>query len=255
MFRKSHRIALIATAVAGALASVPSAASAEVCSPMGDSAGPQFGVRICGAPDVDQFRSGLYANGNTFCGPTSLFDSLYYLRNVKGVPIRLGTQGIGGLDPLNPAHYETITDRLRQLGFVTGTMEDGSTAAANRDAFDWATKYADENGWITQAGVISSSSNDDFPIQIAQYLHAMGPLQLWYGRYAKNVDGTYTRSGGHAVSVVGAFGIEGDDEVELWLHDPARNGTTGTGSLDTQSPVRVEVVKLKKVTFRKQNKD
>jgi hypothetical protein len=248
MFRKT-RLAAALAAVAAAAAISPSGASAATCSPSGDDAAPAFDVQICGASDIDQFRAGLLNNGNAYCGPASLFNTLMYFQKVKGMPVtQTGNSSWADMDPLDPNDYYLVTTRLAALGAMAGQTETGTTATNNRSAFEQSTQWAEDHGWSTSSGYVNSDATAEFGLEIAKRL-MKGPVQLWYGRYAKNADGTYSRNGGHAVSVVSAFGSTGTGTVKLYLYDPARNNESPQ-NLDAQSPYRHEVVTLTKTSIK-----
>jgi hypothetical protein len=243
MFRKT-RIAL-AIAAAGAAIAVPSSASAA-CSPSGDAAAPAYNVRLCGVTDIDQFRATLENNGSAYCGPASLLNDLFWFQ-AKGLPVRINGDGLAGLDPLDQDDYSTITRRLDSLAFHYDG-QDGSMMGENLEGFDWATSYARDHGWMTVRGNVTTSTSD-FGLELASKLKT-APVQMVYGRYSKNIDGTYKRNGGHILTVVAASGVSGSGEVSLTLHDPARADDHGEGYyLYTQSAPRDEVVTLKKTNI------
>lgn len=248
MFRKT-RLALVLAAVGAAVAASPSSASAAICSPSGDDAGPAFNVQICGASDIDQFRSGLLNGGNAYCGPSSLFNTLYYFQKVKGLPVtQTGNSTWADMDPLDPNDYYLVSTRLAALGAMAGQTETGTTAANNRGAFEESTQWAQDHGWNTSSGFVNSDATAEYGLEIAKRL-MKGPVQLWYGRYAKNADGTYARNGGHAVTVVAASGSTGTGTVKLYLYDPARNNESPQDPY-AQSAYRHEVVTLTKTSIK-----
>ncbi|WBQ05076.1 hypothetical protein [Kribbella sp. CA-293567] len=221
---------------------------APLCAEQKDVTGPQYAVNLCDVADADQFRTNLAAKGGSHCGPTSLYNAMYYLGEHKGLPMRVTPNGqlMTEYDPGVPADYDEVTAWLGWLGYKAGMgpKGGGSSAAENRAAFDAATVGAKAAGWTVNRGGIGTDNTPEFGLEIAKRLrHA--PVQIWYGRYKKNADNTLSRDGGHAVTVVSAKGDVASGKVELLLHDPARSDDhKSAGYLDTQSAPRTEKVTL-----------
>lgn len=211
----------------------------------------KINVQLCGVADVDQRRSSLVQNGSVHCGPTSLYNSLHYLATLTGMPATLlSGQDITNYDPHDPADYAAASAWVGWLGHkagINGGNAGGSTPAENRAAFDAATAGAVQAGWTVARGHVSANDGAEFGVKLAGRM-AYAPVQLWFGRYTKNADGTYTRAGGHAVTVVAATGTSGQGEIQLTLHDPARDDKGQAGWLDHQSPVATEKVTLTRQT-------
>lgn len=255
------RLATIA-AVAASLAA-PSVASADSINfPTGGITAPcseirdtdsTYNVRLCGVPDVDQFRTGLAGNGGAHCGPTSLFNIMYYLGKQVGAPLGDGLgDKITEFNPANPATYYNTTIQIDKLGTAAKVDEDSSTAADNRAAFKAYGAASDDTGWSYNTGSVDSNSIAEFGYELAKRLrHA--PAQMWYGRYnsARTSTGTIVhRDGGHAITIVSAKGTVGSGEVELTAMDPGRAPDHQVGSyLDTQSPYTLQTIKLTKVSL------
>lgn len=219
-----------------------------------------YEVRLCGVTDVDQRRAGLVKNGNVHCGPTALYNSMDYLARRTGMPAKiLSGQDITTYDPHDPADYAAATAWVGWLGYQAGINDDptGSNLAENRAAFDAATSGAKAAGWLLSRGQFTASSPGNFGHEMAKHM-LNAPVQLWFGNYAKNADGTYSRTGGHAVTVVA---VKGDTStpwtMELTLHDPARDDSGQYGYLNAQSPVTEEKVVLTRWTqeFKRVEKD
>ncbi|MEU4390614.1 hypothetical protein [Kribbella sp. NPDC023855] len=227
---------------------------APLCAEQRDTTGTQYAVNLCDVTDVDQFRTHLDAKGNTHCGPTSLYNAMYYLGEHKGLPMRVVPNGqlMTEYDPAVPADYDPVTAWLGWLGYKAGMSASdpsGSSASGNRVAFDAATAGAKASGWTVNRGGTGTDSTPEFGLEIAKRLR-QAPVQLWYGRYVLNADKTHTRTGGHAVTVVAAKGDVGSGKVELTLHDPARSDDhKSPGYLDTQSETRGEKVTLYRVAI------
>lgn len=247
--------------LAGITASItfaPAVAHADLpvtpaCSELRDTVGNQYSVRLCDVTDVDQFRETLAGKGYTHCGPTSLYNALYYLNEHKGIPARVTANGydITEYDPSDPADYHQVSAWVGWLGAQAGMgpKPDGSSAKENRAAFDAATATAKSYGYHVASGGVGANSTPEFGLAIAQRL-ANAPVQLWYGRYKDNGDGTLTRTGGHAVTVVSAKGSLASGRVDLALADPGRAADHDQpGFLDTQSSTRYETVTLVKKTI------
>ncbi|MFC9691110.1 hypothetical protein ACFTSF_21340 [Kribbella sp. NPDC056951] len=229
------------------------------CTEQKDVTGPQFAVNLCDVTDADQFRTNLANEGNVHCGPTSLYNAMYYLGEHKGLPMRVVPNGqlITEYDPHDPADYDEATAWIGWLGSKAGMGPNpkSSTAKGNRLAFDAATVGAKESGWTVNRGEARTDDFPEFGLEIAKRLR-QAPLQLWYGRYVLNADNTHTRTGGHAVTVVAAKGDVASGKVELTLHDPARSDDHGTpGYKDTQSDIRDETVTLYRVNIRTKSVD
>lgn len=229
------------------------------CAEQKDVEGPQFAVKLCDVTDADQFRTNLVKQGSVHCGPTSLYNAMYYLGEHKGLPMRVVPNGqlMTEYDPHDPADYDEATAWIGWLGYKAGMGSDpsGSSATGNRAAFDAATAGAKASGWTVNRGGTGSDGVPEFGLEMAKRLR-QAPLQLWYGRYVLNEDNTHTRTGGHAVTVVAAKGDVGSGKVELTLHDPARSDDHKTpGYLDTQSEIRDEKVTLYRVAIRTKSVD
>ncbi|MFC0624261.1 hypothetical protein [Kribbella deserti] len=225
------------------------------CSEVRDTVGTQFNVKLCDVTDVDQFRTHLAASGNSHCGPSSLYNAMYYLAEHRGLPARVTPNGqrMDEYDPAKPADYDAATAWIGWLGYKAGMGPNGggSSAAENREAFAAATVGAKEAGWTVNSAGVGTNNTPEFGLELAKRLkHA--PVQLWYGRYSyDSSDLTHTRTGGHAVTVVAAKGDVGSGKVELTLHDPARSDDHKTaGYLDSQSSVREEKVTLYRTSIR-----
>ncbi|GGU51331.1 hypothetical protein [Lentzea flava] len=250
------RNALIAAAATATIATAfAPMASADIigapapCVTASDLTGPDFNVRKCGVSDVDQFRTGLDANGNAYCGPASLYNVLHYWSHVKGAPIGWGPVKVNYLDPMKQVDYSTVTGSISRIGTDAGY--NGSTNLTNlRTAWDKATQPARDAGWQTSRGVVSTLDRPDFAGDLARKLNE-GPLQLVYGRYKKGpLNDTLQRSGGHIVTVVSATGSFGGNTIQLKLADPGRAGDHGDdGYLDTQSTYEALDVTLTKRHF------
>ena len=223
------RLATIA-AVAASLAA-PSVASADSINfPTGGITAPcseirdtdsTYNVRLCGVPDVDQFRTGLAGNGGAHCGPTSLFNIMYYLGKQVGAPLGDGLgDKITEFNPANPATYYNTTIQIDKLGTAAKVDEDSSTAADNRAAFKAYGAASDDTGWSYNTGSVDSDSIAEFGYELAKRLrHA--PAQMWYGRYnsARTSTGTIVhRDGGHAITIVSAKRTVGSGEVRADRH-------------------------------------
>lgn len=254
MNRIALRSAVTTLAISGfaAAALAPTVAHADLtlppaCAEVKDTIGSHFDVKLCGVTDVDQFRTNLNNNGNSHCGPASLYNVLYYLGEKKGLPARIvpNGQNLTEYNPKTPAHYPMVTAWIGWLGSEAGMGQTGgSSASGNRAAFDAATQTAKANGWFVDRGQINSNDVSEFGLEIAKKT-AHAPVQIWYGRYTANGDRTYTRGGGHITTVVSARGDLGTGVVELTLADPGRAADHKTeGYLDTQSDYRYETVKL-----------
>jgi len=256
------RLATIA-AVAATFAAPSAASATSVISQTGVITAPcseirdtdsTYNVRLCGVTDIDQFRSGLAGNGNSHCGPSSLYNVMQYIGKQVGAPLQdaFGSK-ITEYNPHNPAHYFNVTDQLWQLGESIGWLDTGGTSAtANRETYMDYASHSDNTGWSYNTGAVSTTSTPDFGYELAKRLrHA--PVQLWFGRYTDIPNGPGTakrRTGGHGITVVSAKGTAGSNEVELTVMDPAEAPDHGVGNyLNTQSPATLETLKLKKVTF------
>lgn len=246
MFRTARIAIAIAAASAAAALALPSAASAAGCTETHDTSAPTYNVSLCGVSDIDQFRTGLPSNGNSFCGPGSLYNVLNGMYHRQGLPSNIGIVSMATAD----ASYYWGTAFVNGLGTYAGGSEDGTSAGDNRTAFKKATANADANGWNLATGVVDTMTTLEFGHAIAQRLDK-APVQMWYGRYSQSDNGFYLeRNGGHIVTVVSAKGSTGTGQVELLLHDPGRAADHGIGDyLDTQSAPRLEKVTLKRVAF------
>ncbi|ADB29495.1 hypothetical protein Kfla_0371 [Kribbella flavida DSM 17836] len=258
---KRHRLSVLAgltaaTALfpaAGAYAAPAELPIAPLCAEQKDVAGPQYAVNLCDVTDADQFRTHLAAEGSSHCGPTSLYNAMYYLGEHKGLPMRITPNGqlLTEYDPGKPEDYDEVTAWIGWLGYKAGMGPNGggSSTGENRAAFDAATVGAKAAGWTVNRGGIGTDNTPEFGLEIAKRLR-QAPVQLWYGRYVLNADNTHSRTGGHAVTVVAAKGDVGSGKVELTLHDPARADDHKTpGYKDTQSEVRGEKVTLYRVAI------
>jgi hypothetical protein len=246
------------TAVAAALAA-PSVASADsVISPGGVITAPcseirdtdsTYNVRLCGVPDVDQFRTGLAGNGGAHCGPTSLFNVMYYLGKQVGAPLGDGLgDKITEFNPANPATYYNTTIQIDKLGTAAKMDAGGSKAVNNQEAFKTYGAASDDTGWSYATGAVDSNDTAEFGHELAKRL-TRAPVQLWYGRYTQ-AGGRYYRDGGHAITIVSAKGTVGSGEVELTAMDPGRAPDHQVGDyLNNQSPYTLQTLKLKKITF------
>lgn len=252
-------LAGVAAVVAGTVLPAGSAAADGLplgvpCTEQRDTEGTQFAVNLCDVTDADQFRTHLANEGNVHCGPTSLYNAMYYLGEKKKLPMRVTPNGqlLTEYDPHDPEDYDEATAWIGWLGFKAGMGANptGSSAAENRAAFDAATEGAKAAGWTVDRGVTGTDGLPEFGLELAKRLQ-QAPVQLWYGRYVLNEDNTHTRTGGHGVTVVSAKGDIGSGKVELTLHDPARSADHGTpGYKDTQSTAREEKVTLYRVAIR-----
>ncbi|MGW4206348.1 hypothetical protein ACWEIJ_00045 [Lentzea sp. NPDC004789] len=251
MIRNALLAAAALTAVVAPATAIadPIAAQPAPCATASDLTGPDFNVRKCGVSDVDQFRTGLDANGNAYCGPASLYNVLHYWSHVKGAPVGWGPTKVNYLDPLKPSDYDLVTGSIYRIG--SDAQYNGGTNLTNlRTAWDSATKLARDAGWQTSRGVVSTNDNPDFAGDLARKLNE-GPLQLVYGRYKNGpLSDTLQRTGGHIVTVVSATGSFGGNTIKLKLADPGRAADHGDGDyLDTQSAYEALDVTLTKRHF------
>ncbi|MFD7654373.1 hypothetical protein ACFV4N_10395 [Actinosynnema sp. NPDC059797] len=255
MLRKT---VLAAVATAAAALTLPGVASAdpvftapERCARISDLAGPDFHVRQCGVSDVDQFRAGFAGNGNSHCGPASLYNVLHYWGHQEDAPVGWLTTKVGNLNPTDPAHYNVVTNSIGRIATDAGwSHEDGTNTTNLRAAWNVATAPARNSGWFVDSGYVNSHSAADFAGDLARKLD-WGPLQLVYGRYADGPSDSLKRTGGHLVTVVSAKGSFNGDVVELKLADPGRAPDHGQGDyLATQSAYEALDVKLERVNFK-----
>lgn len=258
-------LAGVAAVVAGSVLPAGSAAASDLpiqvpCTEQRDVEGAQYLVKLCDVTDADQHRTALNLGGNYHCGPTTLFNVMYYLGEHKGLPMRMAPNGqlLTAHDPHKPADYAKATEWVGWLGVKAGMKADSksTSVAGNIAAFDAATAGAKQAGWgIDRNWTGSDDVNGvaEFGREIASRLR-YAPVHLWFGHYTKNADNTYTRNGGHAITVVEAKGDVGSGKVELTVHDPALAADSDT---DTQSAVRDEKVTLTKSTIwvKHTNKD
>lgn len=237
-FSRTARLGVVAAALAGVFA-LPSAASAAPCTEVRDTAGSAYNVRLCGVSDVDQFRSGLHADGAAFCGPASLYNTLHYMRTVIGAPI--SQKSLGPIpDPVTGSHA-SATSWLWYLGVWAG--QNGSSGADNRNAFNMSLFDAQDKGWTFSSYGVDSNAVPEFGYEIAK-AQRNAPVQIWYGRYTQNASG-WVRNGGHIVTVVGVSGTIGSGQVQLQITDPSRT-SEAEQNLETQSAPLVHTVTLKK---------
>ncbi|MDU0292694.1 hypothetical protein [Saccharothrix longispora] len=241
MLRKTVLAATVAAAAAalalpGAASADPVLGTPQPCVRVADVTGPDFEVRQCGVSDVDQFRAGFAGNGNTHCGPASLYNVLHYWGHEKKAPVGWLTTKVKDLDPKDPADYGIVTNSIGRVATDAGwSAKSGSSAGGLRAAWNVAVKPALNAGWSASTGAVSTATATDFAGELAKKLN-QGPVQMWYGRYVTGPRSSMVRDGGHIVTVVQAKGSFGGDVVQLKLADPGRAADSGDpGYLDTQS--------------------
>jgi hypothetical protein len=230
------------------------------CTEQRDVEGPEYLVKLCDVTDADQHRTALLNQGKYYCGPTTLFNVMYYLGEHKGLPMRMAPNGqlLTAHDPHKAADYAKATEWIGWLGTKAGmTVKSESTSVGgNRAAGAAAPAGAPQAGW----GIARDWNGSDAEKGVAEFGREIAsrlryaPVHLWFGHYTKNADNTYTRNGGHAITVVEAKGEVGSGKVELIVHDPALAADSNT---DTQSAVRDEKITLTKSTIvvKKVDKD
>jgi len=206
--------------------------------------GQAYSFHIDNVPDFDQKRAasrdgtiiGLPNGGNMYCVPTSALNWTAYIAN-HGYP-NVGP-GPGSWEVSPPTYlneYNIITGNLFIMGLMMLTDPDNGTGSA-KDALQlWLDTGAPDDFIVIDV----FASGDWSPRVRDASLMAIfgGVVNLGIGWYT-NADQpeAHVRSGGHAVSLVGA-GDNGIPPVFLFVNDPARGGDS-TGSDDsktTQSP-------------------
>lgn len=199
----------------------------------GDS---QFAYELTHMPDLDQRRmpsgpiAGLPGNGGMYCVPTSCMNLCIYAAN-HGFPSM--SPGPGNFQ--SNALYDTATAHIDLMGAIMGTSASGGTNGTGGFTGLWA--------WVLSSGLSSKitvshlyKSNSYTPSLRKMALKGMNGqiVSFAYGRY--DVDGTYLglpllgdRTGGHMVSLTGAFASGSAREV--LCRDPASDAANATQSV------------------------
>jgi hypothetical protein len=251
MSRSTSTTRRTATAVAAAVALALGAAAPATAQTFAASeckrevTASAYDVRLCGVPDVDQFRNGLPNDGGSYCVPTSLFNVLHYHANVTKVPMAFE---LAGLNPFT--QYDKTTSALAWTSIMAGgdPASGQATYSGSQAAFDNVTSYAKSHGWTFARDFHYASGGEDFGYELAKRL-ARGPMQLSYKRWSQVQDGIWNTSGsGHSTTVVAAKGTAGGNEFKLLLADPGRAPDHGEGGyLRNQSAYTYEEVTVRRV--------
>ncbi|WP_018349419.1 hypothetical protein [Longispora albida] len=227
-------------------------ACGEVRDTTATASAPGFEVKLCGVTDVDQLRVDLIGNGNTHCGPATVYNTLNYIGKKHNLPITMGPNGtpMNQTNPASAAGFDATTAWLGWLGLAAGQGWDGGSTSmyGNRKSFDEATAKARAAGHQFARGQIDTADTPEFGHELAKKL-SYAPVQMVFGRYSMTNTNAWKRTGGHFVTVVQAKGSIGTGKVELLVHDPAAAPDHGTtGYLETQSPYRLETITLERKT-------
>ncbi|WBQ07465.1 hypothetical protein [Kribbella sp. CA-293567] len=254
MFRRTSLAVAVATVAAAATVAVPGTANAGLgvptpCVEKHDLAGIAFDVKLCGVSDVDQDRMGLEGLGLYYCGPASLLNVMYYFNRHDGAPLGYGSDKVKDLDPLDPADFAKTTSFLWRIGFDAQYKAPGTNAKNLRAAFDVAAAQAVESNWAVESGYTDSKNSPDFAGELATRL-SDGPVQLIFGFYQPKSSGVQ-RDSGHIVTVTGAKGAFGGNELVITYADPSLAGdNTSPDKFKTQSQYRSETATLKKTLIK-----
>lgn len=185
-----------------------------------------WAYEVCGMPDIDQKRAGLPNNGQNYCLPTATLNTMFWF-DAMGYPNLLS----GNYDPTSsePDHYNEVTAKLSRMGGLADTDPfNGTNRGDNLDAID---DLIESKGYEDDFDVSWESLDDEDNVsrRIVQLSRGANDLMIasigWY-------DSEGNRVGGHAVTVVGAYG-NSSGLHGIKFHDPANDAHLTTQSATT----------------------
>ncbi|MFC9845336.1 hypothetical protein ACFWFF_22490 [Streptomyces sp. NPDC060223] len=187
---------------------------------------------VCGMPDIDQKRAGLPGNGQNYCLPTATLNTMFWF-DKTGYPNLLD----GSYDPTSsePYHYNEVTAKLSRMGGLADT--DPLKGTNRNDNLDAINDLIESKGYENDFDVSweSLDEEDNVSQRIVQLSRGAEDLMIasigWY-------DSDGDRTGGHAVTVVGAYG-HANGLHGIKFHDPANDA-----NLTTQSPTAIANYRL-----------
>jgi hypothetical protein len=283
-------LALTAAITMGLGAPGMTAEAGAACTPKnspGTLTGP-YHVRVCGIPDYDQRRvavtdlgagrydfTGLKANGDCHCVPTSFMNVLGYYAN-KGLAVQpapfgwetrsLSEQDEPGTNGATTATYDTsrykpgeatayeaatlVDKKLGDFGLVkTGSKGCGTSFERVAAGASLLTASLSQGASFSYSFYEADAAT---PREMAAAMSLGATVLVAYGRYPSSVVSnglaiTGARDGGHAMTVRGVKG--GTSSALLSLRDPANDEVAQTGRTDRvrQSPFRTTFGNLKRV--------
>lgn len=197
------------------------------------------GWRITGMPDLDQLRGAsstrenLPEQGLNYCGPTASANLLAVLNRSGHADAVVD----GGIDWQSNDNYDVAVRAIRQVGDDMRTTADGGT--------DLNDIISGINGHLTSEATLGgtrvnsrrawTSSAPDAGDLVELGLNGAIPMVFW-GRYSSTTSAsetvTWTRTGGHIVSLVGATANPSGELGTIRVHDPWTSSTYDT----VQSP-------------------
>ncbi|MEU1280067.1 hypothetical protein [Streptomyces sp. NPDC005805] len=229
--RNPHRGPLrVLTALAmaaGTIGAVAPGAAASGCTPTGLVNSSAWNVRVCGMPDIDQYRSGLVQGGEFYCGPTVVANALYYM-DLRGHPFMLP----GAVDPMknDPGNYAKVTNQIKRISNEIGL--DAEEGIGVQGITDGLNRMIRGTGHLGMTARYESLALHPFAgHRVATLLGRPGvKSHVMIGAVLRMKAGKVL--GRHAVTIVGAQGTLGGTS-RITFNDPATLGFVGTGK---QSP-------------------
>ncbi|HLO42459.1 MAG TPA: GC-type dockerin domain-anchored protein [Phycisphaerales bacterium] len=195
----------------------------------------QCSVYRAGIPDFDQKRTTLPNDGKMYCVPTSWVNQMAFLQNN-------GYQGLmwplyGTYNWQSQSYYPIVSSRIADMGNRMDTDPYDGTSLDWGDVFDYVNDFAAPNPYmigIKKSAYPGGSSIGPTPKYAAAQLKLGGLVNMHIGWF-KREGGQYKRTGGHSVTMNGAYNLCSGTPVMRWRDPSSGDSYSSQSTFSTSS--------------------